>query len=116
MNPYLTSTDPDAFLDYPEPKEVPQNYRRCNVCSGHGGWNLKINSYRLPLEYEDTPENRHRFVHFRCNCSHCNGWGYVHQSETCSGHEWVHVRNLGRCYNQFKCIHCGKISNVDSSD
>jgi hypothetical protein len=26
------------------------------------------------------------------------------------------VRNLGRCYNQYHCIHCGQINNVDSSD
>jgi len=113
---YLSPEHPDAFLDYPEPKTVPENYKQCPVCSGHGGWNLRTHSYPLPPQYESTAENRHRYAHFRCICSHCHGWGHVHNTEMCEGHEWAFEKNLGRCYNQYKCIHCGKIHNVDSSD
>lgn len=114
---YMTSLHPDAFLDFPVPKPVPKdNYRTCPVCNGRGGWNLRLNAYPLPPHVEDTPENRHKYVHFRASCYHCNGWGYVHQSVTCDGHNWVYVKNLGKCYNQYKCSKCGAINNVDSSD
>jgi hypothetical protein len=28
----------------------------------------------------------------------------------------VHTRNLGRCYNEYKCEHCGELNAVDSGD
>jgi len=31
-------------------------------------------------------------------------------------HYWLFDRNLGRCYNQYKCSHCGALSRVDSGD
>jgi len=31
-------------------------------------------------------------------------------------HKWVHTRNLGRCYNEYRCDSCGAIDAVDSSD
>lgn len=31
-------------------------------------------------------------------------------------HTFVHTRSLGRCYNEYKCIKCGEITQVDSSD
>jgi hypothetical protein len=39
----------------------------------------------------------------------------VHESETCAGHEWVHVRNTGNCLNLHRCVHCGKEWEIDSS-
>jgi hypothetical protein len=31
-------------------------------------------------------------------------------------HNWVYTRNLGRCYNEYVCEHCGSVNQVDSSD
>lgn len=115
---YLDHTDPDAFLDWPAPKtesDLIKDYKLCPVCQGHGGWNLSLNAYPLHGR-ESTPENRHRYSHFRCCCSHCNGWGGVHKSVSCVGHEWKHIATTGRCLNLYECVHCGKIQEVDSSD
>ena len=116
MEKYLESTDPGAFLDWPEVDiRLIKGYRLCPVCQGHRGWNLRLNAYPLHT-LEDTAENRHRHSHFRCQCSHCNGWGQVHESVTCAGHEWKWIKNTGRCLNLYECIHCGKKHEVDSSD
>jgi hypothetical protein len=34
----------------------------------------------------------------------------------CSHRNSVHVKNLGRCYNQYQCKDCGATYNIDSSD
>lgn len=118
MKKYLTPQSPDAFLDFPGKKSPDVKYnltKICPVCTGYGGWNLKINAYPLH-QYENTPENRHNYSHFRAMCSHCYGHGYVEEKENCDGHNWVFSKNLGKCYNQYKCSKCGKINNVDSSD
>lgn len=115
---YLEPTDKDAFKDYPLQKRanhMPESWVQCPLCSGHGGWNLKLNAYRMH-GHADTPENRHRFSHFRANCSQCNGWGFVAPDNTACIHKWVQNRNVGRCLNEYKCSGCGKISVVDSSD
>lgn len=112
---YMTPDHPDAFLDHP--MKEPGFYKNvCPRCKGHGGWNLRANAYPLHGR-PDTPENRHAFSHFRCSCNHCNGWGYVDDktAATCQGHHWVYVENLGRCYNRYKCEHCGAVNDVDSS-
>jgi len=31
-------------------------------------------------------------------------------------HDMEHNKNLGNCYNQYKCTKCGKTRNIDSSD
>jgi len=31
-------------------------------------------------------------------------------------HEYEHTRNLGRCYNEYRCTKCKRIKTVDSSD
>ena len=116
MNDYLTHDHPDAFVDWPErTKSYDKGYKPCPLCKGLGGWNLKLNAYPLH-RYENTAENRHHFSHFRCCCSHCNGWGQVLVTEACVGHEWKWVKNTGKCLNLFECVHCGKKSEVDSSD
>lgn len=117
MNKYLTPESPDAFVDFPVLDPVPLAYltKICPVCHGHGGWNLRVNSYTLPIGTADTPENRHKYVHFRAHCTHCNGWGYVREDETCTGHEWRHVRNTGNCLNLYRCDKCGKEWEIDSS-
>jgi len=117
MSDFLTPDHPDAFLDHPR-KEPWLNYTvECPRCRGHGGWNLSINSYNLHGK-PDTPENRHRYSHFRKICDHCGGHGYVSKETAakCSGHEWKFLQNLGRGYDQYKCIHCGQINAYDSSD
>ena len=99
---YLTNKDNDAYLDYPEKRPIPIGNKECPVCEGHGGWNLKLNAYG---------EGKH----FKCTCSHCNGWGYIDENEICSGHEWQWVANLGNCYNKYECTKCHKTWDVDSS-
>jgi RecJ-like exonuclease len=108
---------PYAFVDFPkkDPKPEYGMTKECPVCKGHGGWNLELNAYPLH-NYENTPENRHKYSHFKACCSHCNGWGYTREDEDCDGHEWIFVKNLGRCYNQYECSKCGKTWNIDSSD
>lgn len=113
---YLEATDTDAFVDWPEVEvRLLKGNKVCPVCQGHGGWNLKLNAYNLH-SYENTPENRHRYSHFRCCCSHCNGWKQVRADENCQGHEWKRIATTGRCLNLYECVHCGKKSEVDSSD
>ena len=113
---YMDQNHPDAFLDYPGIKKPEYGHTKlCPKCKGHGGWNLRLNAYSLH-NYPNTAENRHRYSHFKCMCSHCSGWGYVLPTETCPGHEWQFLQNLGRCYNRYKCLICGKTSDVDSSD
>lgn len=112
---YLDSTSPDAFVDWVKRSPWLFLSKECPVCKGYGGWNLQLNAYSLH-DKPDTPENRHLYSHFRCVCSTCYGHGYVREDMTCTGHEWQFVQNLGRCYNQYKCVKCGQLDNVDSSD
>lgn len=118
---YLTPDSPDAWLDFPEvnrdkiDKYYPSMTKLCPVCRGHGGWNLRVNTYSLG-GLENTAKNRHNHSHFRASCSHCNGWGWVHPDNTCTGHKWVHVANTGKCLNLYKCSECGAEWEVDSSD
>jgi len=112
---YMDHTHPDAFVDWVHKEPAYGCTKECPRCKGFGGWNLLLNSYPLHGK-EDTPENRHLFSHFRAMCSHCNGWGYVSPAETCTGHDWKWIQNLGRCFNRYECIHCKKTSDVDSGD
>lgn len=114
MKEYLTPDHPDAFVDWELRKPERDLTKMCPVCKGHGGWNLELNAYQN--QYEDTPANRHLFSHFRAHCSHCNGWGYVEESEMCPGHEWETVKSLGNCLRLEKCRKCGAEIQVDSSD
>lgn len=116
---FLNPTDPDAFLDYPEianPPSFSKDWVECPVCHKHGGWNLKVNSRPLHKGVEDTPENRHKYAHFRAYCTQCNGYGWTSASNAKCIHEMGFSRNLGRCYNEYKCTKCGMIQTVDSSD
>jgi hypothetical protein len=113
---YMEHTHPDAFVDFPmkSPNIELGRTKLCAKCQGHGGWNLQLNSYSLH-DYENTPENRHRYSHFICQCSNCYGWGFVHENQDCV-HDWEYHKSLGKCLHQYKCIHCDKIDLVDSSD
>lgn len=120
---YLTPEHPQAFFEFPAkelpgdryPEMAPYN-TECPQCKGHGGWNLRLNAYKLPAGYADTVENRHKYVHFQMHCNHCNGWGYVKPEDANHVHDWQHVKNLGRCLNLYKCSICQKEWEVDSSD
>ena len=112
MTEYLTETSPEAFLDYPAKRDVPPGSKTCPKCLGHGGWNLRLNAYRLH-QYEDTAENRHRYAHFRCSCSNCNGWGYVDETQTCV-HEWGPRTSLGNCLHRYVCRKCNDSMVQDS--
>lgn len=122
MKEFLKPSDKDAYLDFPPLNLVlKDNEKMCPVCEGHGGWNLEIFAYyksMLRNGMEDNAENRHRNAHFRCSCSHCNGWGKVEMSEMCPGHIWEHYskHEYFRCLNTYKCTLCGKLWEVDSSD
>lgn len=118
MRKYLEPTDPNAFLDFPLQESPPTwapDYVPCPKCFQHGGWNLEINAYPL-RNMENTPENRHKYSHFRAHCGQCNGYGWTSQENAKCLHEMVHHRNTGRCLNEYKCIKCGKIEEIDSSD
>ena len=110
---YLEPTDPGAFDDFP-PVSIPKGLVICPKCQGHGGWNLRLNAYSLH-GYPDTRENRHRYSHFRASCSSCWGYGYLQPGQTCV-HEWDYYRTIGRCLHEWKCVKCGAIREVDSSD
>jgi hypothetical protein len=116
MTNYLTPYDSGAFLDYPKREPTASLTQECPRCYGHGGWNLRLNSYTLPTGVQDTPEARHRYVHFKAHCTHCSGWGYVPEEQTCTGHEWTYVRTLGRCHELLRCSICGTEQEVDSTD
>jgi hypothetical protein len=117
MNTYIEPTDNDAFVDFPE-KAAPPEYMgltvECPQCKGHGGWNLRLNEYRLHGK-EDTPENRHLFSHFRAHCTQCQGYGYVTPDNADHIHKWKIVRNTGNCLNLYECEVCGRGWEVDSS-
>jgi hypothetical protein len=113
---YMTADHPQAFIDWAMMEPGTYLNKQCQRCKGHGGWNLQLFAYSMPRGYEDTAENRHRYRHFRSVCDHCNGWGYVGKDETCTGHEWINRRNVGRCLNEYTCKHCNKVEVVDSSD
>jgi len=119
MQTYLERTDPDALVDYPpaDPAKAAEigMTELCPKCKGYGGWNLKLNAYPLH-QYEDPPENRHKFSHFRAGCDHCIGWGYVRPEDADHIHEWKRVGSLGNCLHLDKCKICGKQWQVDSSD
>lgn len=114
---YLTPNDKDAFLDFPIRRlKIPHTHKVCHVCRGYGGWNLRVNAYRIKGRYRNTSKNRHLHSHFRCVCTSCHGSGIIPNEESCPGHNYVHLENLGRCYNRLICTVCGKTWDVDSSD
>lgn len=128
MATYMDETHPDAFLDYPPVSAMAEqfdhyhqfekeNRKACPRCSGRGGWNLLINAYPLREGMADTPENRHKHVHFRASCSQCNGWGFVtRQQDVDCVHVWDRGTNIGRCLTLYKCTRCPEAREVDSSD
>jgi hypothetical protein len=87
----------------------------CPQCRGHGGWNLRVNAYSMHGR-PDTPENRHRYSHFRAHCDQCGGYGYVRPDDADHIHEWVRVKNIGNCLNLYECKVCKRQREVDSSD
>lgn len=115
-NDFLEPDHPDAFRDYPkmDRTEYGPTGDECPKCKGHGGWNLRLNAYPLH-DMEDTPENRHRYSHFRASCGACWGWGYLQEGQTCA-HEWVNKRTVGNCLHEWECTKCGATREVDSSD
>lgn len=126
MVEYLTPDHPDAFVDFPKRKPEYEYKHECPVCKGHGGWNLYLNSYKLPAGMEDTAENRNKYVHFCASCSQCNGWGYTREPTTCI-HSYDRelgiaeckerdIYHAGRCYHVYECSQCGKMISQDSSD
>lgn len=120
MTDYLKPNDPLSFLDFPARKlDLSKDTKICHVCFGFGGWNLQVFAYDLPKGIRNTAKNRHLHRHFRASCSQCNGWGVVEsgsKNDTCPEHDWVKVRNTGRCLTLYECSKCGLECEVDSSD
>jgi RecJ-like exonuclease len=105
--------DDKNFLDWEKKAPWLSYTKECKMCQCFGGWNLRVDAYRL--KGDDTRENR-LDRHFKAVCPNCYGRGYVDQNEKCEGHEWQWVRNAGRCLNIYKCANCGKHEEVDSGD
>lgn len=124
---YLTQDHPDAHIDHPTPEDHLAQWRKfhpnvppilCPKCKGWAGHNLVVNAYRLPDGMADTPENRHKYRHFRASCNQCAGWGYVASKEDA---ECIHEAGPGtptrfNCVTNYRCTKCGKEWSVDSSD
>ena len=114
---YLDETGPDAFLDFPpvDRTKWPEESVDCPKCKGHGGWNLRLNAYPLRYDCEDTPEDRHRYTHFRASCGACWGWGYLDSRDSCP-HEWDSTSTkVGNCLHEWTCKLCKTTRLVDSS-
>lgn len=56
--------------------------------------------------------------HFKGFCIQCNGYGVVRKDSKDAScvHQYVHQKNLGRCYNREVCTKCGQTIDIDSSD
>jgi hypothetical protein len=123
---YLEHGDVDAYLDHPTPADRLAQWREyhptipahvCAKCNGYGGRNLEVHAYPLPAGVENTPANRHKYVHFRASCLQCSGWGYVTRPEDAAcAHDFGSRVNVGNCLNQYTCTKCGHVIEVDSSD
>lgn len=115
---YLEPTDDGAFEDFPiiDPLPAAESgmVHECPQCKGRGGWNLRLNAYPLHGK-ENSPENRHKFSHFKAHCDNCHGYGYVFPMQANHIHKWKFVKNTGKCLNLYEC-ECGKKWEVDSSD
>lgn len=120
---YMERDHVDAHLDYPPLVEnefgsaahpIPAGSVQCPKCNGWGGWNLRLNAYKTTQP--DTPENRHKYVHFRASCDQCVGWGHVPEADSHCVHEWGNATTIGRCLTDYTCKHCGTHRTVDSSD
>jgi hypothetical protein len=106
MSEYLTPESPGAFDDLPILARPPMADTTivCPKCKGHGGWNLRLNTY--------GPGK-----HFQASCNQCNGWGYVRPGRDAECiHEDKHLRNTGNCLNVYGCVKCGREIEIDSSD
>jgi hypothetical protein len=100
----------------------------CPLCKGYGGWVLTINAYPLPEGYENTPENRAKYCHFRAHCNQCNGWGWVKRDGVDADciHDYQElsqataqakgIRHYGMCWHVYQCSKCGRTMSQDSSD
>lgn len=70
----------------------------CHICDCHGAYYTE------------------RFPNLESQCGHCWGYGWIHPTNTCKGHEWKHIKEVGRCLTLWKCEHCDAERQVDSSD
>lgn len=112
---YLDENHPDAFRDFPAKPEKPSfmpDAVECPRCKGHGGWNLDLNCY--PLHgYDDTPENRHRYGHFRAGCPQCGGHGWT--NDVACVHDFAEVGSVAMFQHVHRCQKCGVERVYDST-
>ncbi len=113
--PFMSETDPDAHVDFPE-KPISPNYtpnaQECPRCKGHGGWNLRLNAYPLH-SLEDTAANRHRYAHFRASCPQCNGYGWT--DDLACIHDYERAESIAMFQHVEQCRKCGTSRLLDSS-
>jgi hypothetical protein len=121
VSEYTNQYHENAFIDFPG-KQAKEKFSyhpspaECPKCFGYGGWNIRINAYKLRDGMENTPENRHRHVHFRASCDQCNGWGWLNPKNASCVHDFSIERNVGRCLTENTCSKCGYKQTIDSSD
>jgi hypothetical protein len=112
---YLDEGHPDAFVDFPAKAERPAHLPgavECPRCKGHGGWNLELNCY--PLHgHESTPENRHRYAHFRASCAQCQGHGWT--NDVACIHDFHPAGSVAMFQHVHRCQKCGVEQVWDSS-
>jgi hypothetical protein len=89
----------------------------CPVCNGTGRVPAGDDRYKHVMAGYDKETDTHV-------CRNCGGqtmWGnptgksYLRDDGTPCKHEYFST-NLGRCYNQYTCKHCGYSYSIDSGD
>lgn len=100
---YLPKGHPDEYKDIDLREPVPDMglTEICPECNGHGKRNLTIDAY--------GPGK-----HFQQSCW-CMGHGYRRPGE-CLHKRTKHVAIIGNCLNRYRCLDCGRLVEIDSSD
>ena len=92
---------PDPVVTYPaKAGHVP-----CQVCHGHGKWNLHLNAY--------GPGR-----HFQGMCGQCWGWGWVSGPDATCVHVWKGIApdQPFRCWHTEQCTRCNVTRSYSSDD
>ena len=89
----------------------------CPVCNGTGRVSAADQKYKTIIAGYDKETDT-------LPCANCGGQtmygkptgkSYLREDGTPCAHEYV-TKNLGRCYNNYTCKHCGYSYDIDSSD
>lgn len=104
---FMTPDHPHAFMDLLEQGNPYKNTpaQKCLKCHGYGRWILALHEYPQAVGYNQ---------HFIRECDNCNGVGWTRPENHI--HKWVFDKNIGKSYDQYRCVLCPKIWKVDSGD